>query len=745
MKTPSGKIHVGSLRGVVIHDLIHKALEDKKVKSTYTYIINDMDPMDGLPVYLSRDKYIAQMGKPLFQVPSPIPGFESYARYYAGEFIDVIKKIGANPHILWSSELYATGKMDQSIKILLDNADKINKIYQEVSGSKKGRDWYPYSPICPKCGKVGSTKVNSWDGKKVKFVCLPDLVDWAVGCGYEGEVTPTGLNGKLPWKLDWAAHWKAIGVTIEWSGKDHMSKGGSHQVASRISREILGYETPQANIYEHFLLGGMKMSSSKGVGISARDIIDIIPAFLVRFLMVRVPYERALSFDPSGWTIPDLFDEFDKCAHAFWEGGDNLLARIFEFSQIDKKYAKSLFLPRFRTVANSIQLQKIDALSWFEKEKGSPLTISEKEILEERIHFAKIWLDRFAPEGEKFTLSERVPEVVSGLTGLQRKYLKALIPLIKKENIDAENLQVALYDISKKINLPVKEAFAAIYLSLIGKSHGPKAAWFILNIPSDFVLKRFEEMVAGQVETSSSTKKYLFEHLFDSKIFSIDGAFAQKYPSVNIGVAILKGVKIEKVNPDLEIEKEKVLKSLAGLTTEIIGQSKEILSYRRLYKETGVDWHSRRPSPEALLRRIALGKGLYTVNTCVDAYNLVVMQTKVSAGAFDLDKLKFPTILRFAKKDEEILLLGDETPSKYDEGEVAYFDENGGFNMDFNYRDARRSLVTERTTNLYINIDGVYDVTRTLVEKTLKDTIDIIQKYCGGKLEIAAVVSAKNK
>ena len=44
MKTPSGRIHVGSLRGVVIHDLIHQALTDVGVKSKYTYVIEDQDP-----------------------------------------------------------------------------------------------------------------------------------------------------------------------------------------------------------------------------------------------------------------------------------------------------------------------------------------------------------------------------------------------------------------------------------------------------------------------------------------------------------------------------------------------------------------------------------------------------------------------------------------------------------------------------------------------------------------------------
>ena len=156
----------------------------------------------------------------------------------------------------------------------------------------------------------------------------------------------------------------------------------------------------------------------------------------------------------------------------------------------------------------------------------------------------------------------------------------------------------------------------------------------------------------------------------------------------------------------------------------------------------GVDWHSRRPSPEALLRRIALNKGLYSINTCVDAYNLIVMKYRVSVGAFDLDKLIFPTELRLATSDEEILLLGDSTPTKYTDKEIAYFDQQGGFNMDFNYRDAQRSAVQIETKNLYVNVDGVYDITPEKVEQVLKETCDIIMKYCGGTLVDFGVESA---
>ena len=223
-------------------------------------------------------------------------------------------------------------------------------------------------------------------------------------------------------------------------------------------------------------------------------------------------------------------------------------------------------------------------------------------------------------------------------------------------------------------------------------------------------------------------------------MFTIDASFKQKYPSVVVGIAVIKGVKITKEDSLLKKEIKEFISFQQGLTTKEIGEYPEIKSYRRIYRETGVDWHSRRPSPEALLRRLTQGKGLYTINTCVDAYNLIVMKNRISAGAFNLDKIKFPAVLRLAKKGDKITLLGDNQPTFYKPGEVAYFDQKEGFNMDFNYRDAERTKIDENTKNLWINVEGVYDITRDQVEKSLKEVLKIIQRYCGGKLELAGII-----
>lgn len=740
MKTPSGRIHVGSLRGVVVHDLVYKALLDAGAKPKFTYVFDDQDPMDALPVYLEPEKWSQYLGRPLFTIPSPDGKEQSYAKYFANEFEGVFNKIGSHPEIIWASSLYKTGKMNDEIRICLNSKDIIKKIYEKLYKKKLPADWYPFIPVCPNCGKESTTKVTGWDGKLITICCNVDAVDWTRGCGICTKVSPFSDDGKyvgkLPWKIEWAVKWKVIGITIEGAGKDHMSKGGSHDVARLVCERVINYPTPYPVGYEFFLIAGRKMSSSKGLGSSAKEVSETLPSYLLRFLMVRTQIQQAINFDPFGSTIPDLFDEYDRCRRAYFTKSDPDLARIFELSQIDAKRRK-IFIPRFRTIAQIMQFPNVNINDYFSKEKRGPLNDDEKVILTERIKYAKLWLEKYAPEEAIFSVKKEIPGEASKLTELQKNYLQKIIELIGKVK-SAEDLQTSLYNLANELKLSTKEAFNAIYLALLGKPFGPKAAWLIHSLDKEFVKKRFSEIQkTGQ---KGEVSEYLYSILDQPDIFTIDPEVKRRFPTVTVAIAIIKGVTIQKEDKKLQQEIDTFLSSVGDLKTQKLGEYSEILSYRRIYKETGIDWHSRRPSPEALLRRVVLKKGLYQVNTCVDAYNLVVMRNRVSSGAFDLDKIKFPTVLRFAKKGEKIHLLGDSEPTEYKEGEIAYFDQVGGFNIDFNFRDAQRTMVTEKTKNLLINIEGAYEISRSQVEKTLTETIEIITKYCGGKVEIAGII-----
>ncbi|MEK7522592.1 MAG: lysine--tRNA ligase, partial [Patescibacteria group bacterium] len=634
-----------------------------------------------------------------------------------------------------------------------DKADVVREIYKKVVKKEREPNWFPYNPICQKCGKIGTTSVYKWDGKYVYYRCEPKMVEWAAGCNHEGKVEPINENGKLVWKLDWPAHWKVIGVTIESSGKDHMSAGGSYDMGIHFCKEVLGTVAPDSlGGYEWFTIGGKKMSSSKGIGSSAKDVSEILPPDLLRFLLVRTPIKTHLDFDPVGDTIPNLFDDYDRCLNAYFLKLENNLpkdkagevaadyARIIELSEVKPLPKTRLYIPRFRTIVNLLKTNKDDILKFFETQKKSPLTPDEKTILEERIKYAKIYLDKYVHEENNITETKTfIPSKIQSEFLLQSfNRLKSLV-----DKNDKDKIQKIIFENIKLTGIKPREAFEAIYQKLTNKPFGPKIGELVLNIGFDQSLSLLKR--SKQDTTDSVIKQNLYPDFTDKKIFSIDEAVAEKYPSINIGFAVIKNINIKKTDPNLVNEINQFVESQSHLSNEVISAYPEVLTYRKLYKETGIDWHSRRPSPEALLRRISQKKDLYQINTCVDAYNLIVMKNRVSVGAFDYDKFHFPTVMRFPKPGEEILLLGDKEPTKFKTTELAYFDQQGGYNIDFNYRDAQRTAVTEDTKDILLNIDGIYDITREKVERSLKESIDVITKYCGGTVELAGIVSATKK
>ena len=315
-KTPSGTVHVGSLRGVVLHDGIRRALVDVGTPVVFRYGVEDLDPMDAQAL-LTPDAVARYMGVPLCNVPPPEgSSAPNYARHFVGLFLGTFEGLGITPELYWMSERYAAGEMDAYIVRALDQAATIREIYRTVSTVDHPDSWLPISVICEDCGRSGTTIASGWDGREVTYDCRTDLVDWAVGCGFHGRTSPFGGRAKLVWNVDWAARWGLVGATIEGCGKDLATKGGSRDRADAISRRVFDREPPHNMPYEFLNIGGKKMSTSRGTGATAHAMAETLPPELLRFLFLRHKPRKAIEFDPEGDAIPGLFDEFDRIAGA---------------------------------------------------------------------------------------------------------------------------------------------------------------------------------------------------------------------------------------------------------------------------------------------------------------------------------------------------------------------------------------------------------------------------------------------
>lgn len=497
-KTASGRVHVGSMRGVALHGVIAEMLCELGIKNTFLYEINDTGPLDDIPGYLDEAQYKPYLFRSLKDVPSPDPSASNFAEYFGGEFMQVITDSGFNPTFYRSSELYESGRMDDVLRTALTRADLIRDIYKRVSGSTKEKNWLPVSVTSHKCAPGEVPRALSFDGKVVAYVCVP-IGEQNIPTGLtEHTVDPFGGSAILPWKVEWAAKFKVVGVHIEGAGKDHSTKGGARDVANAISREVFGYEPPLDIPYEFFLVEGKKMSSSKGRGSSAREIAGLVSPEIFRLALLGKNPKQAFNFDPAGDTIPVLYDTYDRLAGNYWSGANDDRARLFVLLHTPEK-RDSLprrFLPRFSQIAFIVQMPHLNLLDEIARLKGETLTDDDIREVESRAYYARGWLSHYAPEEFRFVLQKDVvPSTAEHFTDTQKLALREVVQYIEQtDNLLGEELHKKLHDIKENRGISPTDFFGALYISFLGKPSGPKAGWFLSVLDRDFLISRLHEV-----------------------------------------------------------------------------------------------------------------------------------------------------------------------------------------------------------------------------------------------------------
>src|SRR3972149_4789406 len=225
-----------------------------------------------------------------------------------------------------------------------------------------------------------------------------------------------------------------------------------------------------------FLIGGKKMSSSKGVGLTGEELLEVLTPQVARFLMIKTRPEQAVEFDPrSPDIIPRLYDDYQIAANS-----KDDFNRAFMLSQTGG--AEKVPELRFWSLSQWIQFPDMESEI-------------KSEGLENWSSYAKTWVEKYAPGDIKFSIQESIPEQARSLTQKQKEFLgKKLLPEIDNAK-DPEVYQRNIYEWAKEYGLSSAEAFEAIYKSLIGKDHGPKAAWLIFKY-KDIAKKRFQEIAS---------------------------------------------------------------------------------------------------------------------------------------------------------------------------------------------------------------------------------------------------------
>lgn len=504
--TPSGPIHVGNMREVLTTEMVYRSLRDvEKLPSELVYIADTYDPLRKVYPFLDPKVYQDHVGRPLREIPCPCDEHSDYAQHFLEPFFASLRDLGVDMTVLDAHQMYQEGKYKSAIEDSMGAVERLRGIIESVSKRKLPPDWIPFNIQCESCLRITTTKPVTMPGADVSLDGF--TVYYRCACGHEGhrDVTQGGA-GKLPWRVDWPARWRFLGVTFEAMGKDHAAAGSSWDTGVRIAEDVFGTPAPERTVYEFVQIKGAgAMHSSTGTAVSAEDMLRMTPPEVLRFFIARSQPNKHLDFDPAMGLLEvvDAFDEWEQVHHGVAEAkaGMKDVGRVYELS-MPREVPQSL--PKNVTVRHLVTVVQLardvdDVLRILQRNDDLPASIADEERsrLEHRVSHVRYWLENFAPDEVKFEVQPDVPSIP--FSQEEQDILREALKRLKTADWKAQEIHNALHESAQDLGHKPRVAFGAVYKAFLGQERGPRAGYFLAQLGKAFVLKRLE--AAGGVES----------------------------------------------------------------------------------------------------------------------------------------------------------------------------------------------------------------------------------------------------
>jgi lysyl-tRNA synthetase class 1 len=385
----------------------------------------------------------------------------------------------------------------KQIDVILKNNSKIGRKIAEFVGQDKYTEVLPYFPVCNNCGRLYTAVAQAYlpNDRKVTYTCRGSRVgkEEIKGCGNNGEADITRGEGKLAWKVEFAARWQALDIRFEAYGKDIMD---SVRVNDWVSDEILLYHHPLHVKYEMFLdKAGKKISKSSGNVLTPQMWLRYgTPESILLLLFKRIAGTRHIGLDD----VPTLMDEYDYYEDVYFgkiRSEDNL-AKLTKIKGI-YEYTNKLNPPRqpdthipYRFLAQQASIFPPDNDNGKRSEKvfnrllkyGMVREEKKSERIMDKIRLASNWGDDNTTKDEKFEIR---------LSELHRKVVQELIESIQPfaglpdSPDNAKNLQSSIFSIARANGIEPKEFFALLYKMFLYTNRGPRLGNYLLDLGID--------------------------------------------------------------------------------------------------------------------------------------------------------------------------------------------------------------------------------------------------------------------
>jgi DNA/RNA-binding domain of Phe-tRNA-synthetase-like protein len=153
----------------------------------------------------------------------------------------------------------------------------------------------------------------------------------------------------------------------------------------------------------------------------------------------------------------------------------------------------------------------------------------------------------------------------------------------------------------------------------------------------------------------------------------------------------------------------------------------EVAAVRTMYKRVGLDPTRRRPSSEALLRRVRRGDPFPRVNSMVDVCNWCSLELQLPYGLYDAGTIDGDVELRIGRSGESYP--GIRKDDVHVEGRIALVDARGPFGNPTS--DSARTMVTTATTRALLLVFAPVELAPGRLGEVLDLTAGRMSEFTG--------------
>jgi DNA/RNA-binding domain of Phe-tRNA-synthetase-like protein len=207
-------------------------------------------------------------------------------------------------------------------------------------------------------------------------------------------------------------------------------------------------------------------------------------------------------------------------------------------------------------------------------------------------------------------------------------------------------------------------------------------------------------------------------------------------PGVKLGIVEADAVQVRLDEPGLVLLVDEVCeRKRREFTVETLAEDSAVRNVRGMFRQWGIDPSKYRPSSEALLRRVAQGKGIYRVSNIVDIGNLGSVETGWPYGCYDRARLRPPVVFRGGTAGESYEGIGKRP--LHLEGKPVLADSEGPFGSPIS--DSTRSMIGESAVEIMSVIYAPETAPEATLEMAMTRLGERITQFAGGRIASRAI------